>query len=206
MHRDFKPANVLVGRDGRVRVADFGLARTAGHHGHPGTGGADASALSGSLEQLTATGAMIGTPRYMAPEQFAGGRVDARADQFSFCVALYEALWGRPPFSANTAGELLFVMTTDGPADPPPSDVPPTVWQALRRGLSAKPGERFETMRALMLALQSRPTSTGNALPVALALGAVLLVAAGVAAWWFLNTDDDPTVASQANPGPGPCP
>lgn len=208
IHRDFKPANVLVGRDGRVRVADFGLARNAG----PGGSGADVSALSGSLEQLTATGAMVGTPRYMAPEQFGGGRVDARADQFSFCVALYEALWGRPPFAANTAGELLFVMTTEGPAPPPPTEVPPAIWQALRRGLSAKPDQRFESMRALMIALQSGPARRRSSpLPVVLGVVAVVLLAGGIGAWLLLTepTDDETPVetkVAEAQPDSTPDP
>ena len=210
VHRDFKPANVLVGRDGRVRVADFGLARNAG----PGGSGADVSALSGSLEQLTATGAMVGTPRYMAPEQFGGGRVDARADQFSFCVALYEALWGRPPFAATTAGELLFVMTTDGPAPPPPSDVPPAIWDALRRGLLAKPEQRFESMRALMRALQSSPSRRKNSpLPVVLGIAAVVLLAGGIGSWLVLadpddddDDDDDAVVTKLAEAEPEPSP
>ena len=95
IHRDFKPQNVMIGKDGIVRVTDFGLARLVHEDaGAPIDVGADERpAQAGSI---TRTGAVIGTPAYMSPEQFTGGAVDARADQFSFCVALKEALREMP--------------------------------------------------------------------------------------------------------------
>src|SRR5262245_38853464 len=105
LHRDFKPDNVLVGGDGRVRVTDFGLARsviTPEEAVRPGSSGP--SALNA---ELTATGTVLGTPRYMAPEQLTGPDIDARADQFSFCVALYEALWGVHPLPGATSVSML---------------------------------------------------------------------------------------------------
>ncbi|MEM6994326.1 MAG: serine/threonine-protein kinase [Myxococcota bacterium] len=204
VHRDFKPANVLVGHDGRVRVADFGLARTAGVEL---AGGADVGLLATSLEQLTATGAVVGTPRYMAPEQFAGGRVDARADQFSFCVALYESLWGRPPFEASTAGELLFVMTTKGATPPPPSAVPPSVWPAVQRGLSADPAARFGSMRELVAALSAAPSgSVGGKIAIAAAAAAVV-ASLGVGGWLLLRDsepDPAPLASRSAEPSDAP--
>src|SRR5690606_35900470 len=103
VHRDFKPENVLIDGAGRVFVADFGLARSA----DPMIPEAiPASRSNPTLPRLTAMGSLIGTPKYMAPEQFMRVPADARSDQFSFCVALYEALFGRRPFAGETVDEL----------------------------------------------------------------------------------------------------
>src|SRR5690606_2006055 len=98
IHRDFKPDNVLVGEDGRVRVTDFGLAAAK-----PGASG---SLRPISDVNLTTSGSVLGTPAYMAPEQFVGGNIDPRTDQFNFCVALYEALYGERPFDGAKLDEL----------------------------------------------------------------------------------------------------
>src|SRR5439155_14473362 len=102
VHRDFKPENVLVGSDGRARVADFGLARLVRtiDDAQPGMSHETASA------QVSRTGSLEGTPAYMAPEQWVGATIDARTDQFSFCLALYEALAGVRPFRGSTSKEL----------------------------------------------------------------------------------------------------
>src|SRR6185369_10795349 len=101
VHRDFKPANVLVG-GGRVRITDFGLVRPLEELARPDDLTRPELMLTDAgeplVEKLTRIGALIGTPRFMPPEQLAGRDVDARADQFSFCVALYEALYGAFPF------------------------------------------------------------------------------------------------------------
>jgi eukaryotic-like serine/threonine-protein kinase len=176
VHRDFKPENVLVDRDGRVRVTDFGLARPSGAGGGPAQ---VKGAMPGAT--LTATGALHGTPGYMAPEQFTGRRTDPRTDQFGFCVALYEALYGERPFAGETLESLVFAVTM-GRLQPAPSAsrVPPWLRQVLLRGLAPDPDARFPSMEALLLALARDPAAqrrrwTGVALLalVAVASGAI---------------------------------
>src|SRR5690606_29436245 len=100
VHRDFKPDNVMLGSDDRVRVMDFGLARVVGEDGpdEPRPQLPDGPLLA----TLTQTGAVLGTPAYMAAEQFEGLAADEHSDQFGFCVALYEALYRQRPFSGST--------------------------------------------------------------------------------------------------------
>jgi serine/threonine protein kinase len=164
VHRDFKPDNVLVGDDGRVRVVDFGLAK---HHAELGDDHPiDREALARELvdARITKTGSLMGTPAYMAPEQFRG-EDDARSDQFAFCVVLYEALYGRLPFPGDTA-EALYETTSRGRLRPWPEhfDVPPGVKAVLRRGLSAKADDRFASMSALVEAL-AEAVDQGDGVP-----------------------------------------
>lgn len=150
VHRDFKPDNVLVGNDGRIRVTDFGLAaaRTAA-----ASGAAEIGLRSSSIGDvnLTTSGSVLGTPAYMAPEQFQGGHVDARTDQFNFCVALYEALYGERPFTGKTFPELCDTVC-EGRVQPAPAGT--KISGALRkivlRGLAVKPGDRYPTMDHLL--------------------------------------------------------
>ncbi|MCA9712961.1 MAG: serine/threonine protein kinase, partial [Myxococcales bacterium] len=118
VHRDFKPDNVLIGRGGRVLVMDFGLARQASSRpaeAQPtGTPPPDARDMV-----LTRTGALVGTPAYMAPEQHKGSVADPRVDQFSFCVALYEALYGERPFAGNSVASLA-INVLEGHVRSPP--------------------------------------------------------------------------------------
>lgn len=158
IHRDFKPDNVLLGQDGRVRVLDFGLARSAGELPGPArplplppeeTSTSSGSPLSTPLSTpLTQVGQLIGTVAYMAPEQRLGQSFDARSDEFSFCVALYEALYGKRPFPAHVPPEKWRV-----PEPPRDSLVPPAVRRVVLRGLHRDPGERFPSMDALLEAL-----------------------------------------------------
>ncbi len=182
VHRDFKPENVLVGQDGRPRVADFGLAYSAGRRELSATPGS--SAAPRLLESpLTAEGGLAGTPAYMSPEQHRGEEVDPRSDQFSFCAALYESLYGHRPFSGSTVAELA-ANTIGGKLLPPPggSPVPQEIHRALVRGLSADPALRFPSMAELLLALSLEqghtPAGAGisrrqllNAVVVAVVLG-----------------------------------
>lgn len=143
LHRDFKPQNVLVGLDGRMRVTDFGLARNA------------------SDRSLTAPGAVMGTPAYMSPEQLFGQPVDPRADQFSFCVALWEALFGDRPFEGRNLDEIRWTMMNQPLARPPRrEELPEAVVDALMRGLRIAPTERFPSLRELVSALQPKADET----------------------------------------------
>ncbi|WAS90661.1 serine/threonine-protein kinase [Nannocystis punicea] len=159
IHRDFKPANVLVGRDGRVCVADFGLVRSSAS----GTE-ADVSSSADVVEpfdEITQAGAFLGTPAYMAPEQFERSEVDARADQFSFCVALFAALYQRRPYTINTR-EVLRAEAQRGklpPVEGGPA-VPAFVRRVLERGLRLAPEARFPAMDALLAALSQDPRQT----------------------------------------------
>jgi eukaryotic-like serine/threonine-protein kinase len=169
VHRDFKPENVLVGKDGRVRVSDFGLARDVSELPRP----VELPPATGELETPrvhTATGALVGTPAYMAPEQLAGQRADASADQFSFAVALAEALSGHRPFARNTTAVVTAGFKPVGPA---------AVQQALTRALSAEPAHRFGSLDELLAAIQPSPPTRwpaviGVGLSVALAIGLVV--------------------------------
>jgi tetratricopeptide (TPR) repeat protein/predicted Ser/Thr protein kinase len=152
IHRDFKPSNAIMGADGRVRVLDFGLARFVGEASEPGTAGAPRAGL-----WATASGAILGTPGYAAPEQLAGERVTAASDQFSFCVALHRALEGVAPFRGTTADELLASIRRDPPAVAGDGRCVPSWLRAvLRRGLAADPARRHASMQALLDEL-SRP-------------------------------------------------
>ena len=148
LHRDFKPDNVLVGADGRVRVTDFGLARSLVTGGEDG-GESLPRDLTPLRVTLTATGAVMGTPRYMAPEQLAGKDISAAADQFSFCVALYEAVFGVHPILGDTAAKML----DEGARMRPPPEgrgAPAALITVLARGLDPVPARRFPSMGALL--------------------------------------------------------
>ena len=146
IHRDFKPDNVLLSRDRRVRVVDFGLVHV------PAAGEAPMVPPDGDVAlSLTHTGAVLGTPPYMAPEQHRAEPADPRTDQFSFCVALHEGLYGRRPFLGDTYAELVSNVL-DGVISPPPFNrgVPPAVYQVLLRGLGSDRETRYLAMDALL--------------------------------------------------------
>jgi len=168
VHRDFKPDNVLVGLDGRVRVADFGLARAAEGDDGVRLRWRDATVLTAegrsmavTTEQglrLTATGALVGTPAYMSPEQHDGRTADARSDQFAFCVSLYEALYGERPFRGKNLVELVSSMVGGEPVIPSRArEVPPWIRRVLLRGLARDKVARFPDMNALLRELERDP-------------------------------------------------
>ncbi|WP_434388243.1 tetratricopeptide repeat protein [Melittangium boletus] len=157
VHRDFKPENVLVGRDGRARVTDFGLARAESPSSQESF--RELNLPAGALDSpLTLAGTLLGTPRYMAPELLRAGDADARSDMFAFCVALREALHGEHPFAGATPAESL-ANQREGRVRPPPSgsDVPAWVERALQRGLHPDPTQRPATLRELVDALERDP-------------------------------------------------
>lgn len=185
VHRDFKPANVLVDRAGRARVTDFGLV----HVGEPSTIG---PSDGGSPEEdpvqrraapilQTDAGLLMGTPAYMAPEQHEQTGVDARTDQFGFCVALYEALFHQHPFGGDSVFEVASAITQGAPREiPSDTPVPAHVRHAVLRGLAREPDQRWPTMEALLVALLDDPARRhrrwlGGAAVVAAVAGAVAL-------------------------------
>jgi tetratricopeptide (TPR) repeat protein len=196
VHRDFKPANVLVGDDGAVLVADFGLARkldgdrsdTAEARDAGGTpSGCSGSSNLARASALTRTGARVGTPAYMAPEQ-EQGRADARSDQYSFCVSLHDALIGVPERSPRAA-----------------------LLRVIQRGMDPDPARRFASMEALLLALSRfQPTALPAAEDTAPALTLVAVVTAlAVLLLWPVGPGpaaSDPAAATaSASVATGPC-
>jgi eukaryotic-like serine/threonine-protein kinase len=161
VHRDFKPDNAMRDESGRVRVLDFGLARTRDDEGESTVPTAQRDELLARMpvETPTRTGALVGTPAYLAPEQIRGQRADAKSDQFAFCVALHEALWGVRPFAGATVAAL-FEAVVAGVITIPPrrADVPKRVRAAIVRGLSLDPADRWPDIPELLAALERRPT------------------------------------------------
>ena len=183
LHRDFKPDNVLVGHDGRVRVTDFGLARSTFT---PEEGAKPRAEMTALNVELTATGTVLGTPRYMAPEQLTGPDIDARADQFSFCVALYEALYGTHPLPGATSVSML--EKNEKALPPPESKVPAALGKCIMRGLERDRAKRFPGMSTLVGELQPpQPRAAVRNIAFA-ALGVVLL--AGVAAAFIVRPEE----------------
>src|SRR5579859_4290786 len=150
VHRDFKPDNVLIGRDGRVRVTDFGLARAV-HASEDEAPPAPAAGTEAVEASLTRTGALLGTPAYMAPEQLRGKPADARSDAYAFCVSLYEGLYGHRPFEGATLGEQLAAKEKERVrAAPAGARVPPRLRRVLLAGLRARPADRPASMAELL--------------------------------------------------------
>jgi tetratricopeptide (TPR) repeat protein len=215
VHRDFKPHNVLLGRDGRVVVTDFGLARayegdaavaptlpisepaaravaldeTLDAQTTPRT--RDASSLSSTL---TATGAMLGTPAYMAPEQFAGAPTGPETDQFSFCVALWEGLAGERPFRGGSIDELR--RAVEAAPTRGVDKIPRRIRAALERGMSRDPGARWPSMDALLAAIEP-PLERIGVFELA-AIAALIIGVLGVALYVRGKGDVAPVAAACA--------
>ncbi len=157
-HRDFKPDNVMIEADGRVCVLDFGLAKGGSTAKEPIVDGWS-SVNNSPLSRLTEPGSVLGTLEYMAPEQHLAGLVDARSDQFSYCVSTYEALFGSRPFEGHDVGTILRAMGQGlHPRPPRPAAVDVRGYRALARGLSIDPGARWPSVAALLAELPGAPT------------------------------------------------
>jgi serine/threonine protein kinase len=151
VHRDLKPANIHLGRDGSVKIMDFGLARFGG-------------------SSMTRTGMVMGTPHYMSPEQVRGGKADARSDVFALGALAYELLTGRKPFDAETMHAVLFKVMQE---EPPPAQqifpqLPPVIIQVVEKALAKDPAERFADaggmLKAVRKARQAVATGKGDRL------------------------------------------
>jgi len=194
VHRDFKPDNVLVDPDGRPRVLDFGLAAQAMEPQPTAEGEAI------DLDGLTATGTVMGTPVYMAPEQHTGAPPDARSDQFSFCVALYEALFGVRPFHGDTL-ERLREAVLFGRITPPLGrrSIPRRVVAVVRRGLAVRPEDRHASMTDLLAELRAAAARGWQRPVLAIAAGvAVLAAVVGLVTPGRTTSTDAPVPAAVA--------
>ncbi len=187
VHRDFKPHNVLRSRTGRILVTDFGLARESDTVAEPSSG-----ATPAPLVNLTVSGAIVGTPAYMPPEQWASGVITPAVDQFAFCVALWEALSGARPFQGTTLEELRTAIER-GPEALDARRIPRRLRSVLRRGLERDPARRWPSMDGLLAALARRRT----VLPLAL-IGAPVI--AGLIAVIALRSPDKSTMTPSADP------
>ena len=191
LHRDFKPANVLVTAEGRVKVTDFGLAKFEGQEIAP----VPALGIEGSQSAaLTQVGSVMGTPRYMAPEQHTGAELDARADQYAFCLALWEALTGSYPFDGHDMDSYAEGKRAGPAAWPKGLAAPSYVRRALARGLAIDRSRRWSSMDELLAVLgQSRDRPRKQ---VALGVGACLLAGA---LWRAAAPEDARCAGAQAH-------
>jgi tRNA A-37 threonylcarbamoyl transferase component Bud32 len=210
VHRDFKPDNVLVGDDGRVRVVDFGLVRadelSTQESAHESS--LEAS-LSSSADRplthaLTQTGAILGTPIYMPLEQHLGGGADALGDQYSFCFTAWEALHGRRPFSGDTQTQLIEALRANAIVEPGSdwpraAQIPRSLRADLERGLDADPRKRWSSLGELLDRLEAALASRRRAPTAMLAAGVIAATfALGLAA---ASTDEDARTQPQCELG-----
>jgi tetratricopeptide (TPR) repeat protein len=193
VHRDVKPDNVMIAAEGRVRVMDFGLARRGELAEESGSHGP--RAMLGV--SVTHVGALLGTPAYMAPEQFRGGTVGAQADVFAFCVMLWEGLHGARPFAGASFDELRESVLAGRIVAPADRRAPRWLDEVLRRGLSVEPERRWAGMDGLLAAIDRghartrRRGAAATAFVVLLALGG-----AALGSWSWQRAEHDARVAA----------
>jgi TolB-like protein/predicted Ser/Thr protein kinase/Tfp pilus assembly protein PilF len=192
VHRDLKPGNVMCAADGRVRLLDFGLART-----DIGTVGDDTG-----TEQLTKTGAVVGTPAYMAPEQARGERVGAVSDVFALGIVLHEAATGRSAFSGPNVFAVLASVLSETPTSlaAQRTDLPPGFAEVVARCLNKDPAQRFSSAGDVARALDklkasssSSLTSSSSAASPAATAATAAFVGGRAAVMPWRNTSRDPS-------------
>ena len=180
VHRDFKPDNVIVGTDGRVRVMDFGLARHG--QGDPSPAPPVDLALPASrTSDHTIVEGVIGTPAYMAPELFEGAEADARSDQFSFGVVLFEALFGERPYEQD-----LVPTKQSTPVVSATANVPARITEVAVRAVAGDPAKRFASMNDLLAVLALDPNAQRRRM--AIGVGAITVVAIAVGATRLMSS------------------
>ncbi|NIO69138.1 MAG: protein kinase [Anaerolineae bacterium] len=149
VHRDIKPSNIIVARDGKVTLTDFGLVK------------------AGEGTQLTATGVVFGTPEYMSPEQAEGKKLDAQSDIYSLGVVLYEVLAGRAPFVADTTPAVMYKHVHEPPPlEELPSDLPQGVVAVVEKALAKKREERYQSAGEMAQALQEATEARVKVVPI----------------------------------------
>ena len=207
VHRDFKPDNVLIAEDGSVRVADFGLASfRALHDGEVGSDGtaespsaasaATSDRAAGSSPEsvsLTRSGALVGTPTYMAPEVLAGNAADAFSDQYSFCVTLFEALCNKLPHRGESVAELYRAAMEEVPSQAAPGSLPGWLRRILLRGLKPDPKQRFGSLAALLKAIETHRTRRRRGALLGAGVATLLALAALVSWRWRELSSARPT-------------
>jgi serine/threonine protein kinase/tetratricopeptide (TPR) repeat protein len=196
VHRDFKPDNVLIADDGRARVTDFGLAR--GEEDQTADTRPEILALgSGELTQtMTRTGSLLGTPAYMAPEQLRGEEASSSADQYAFCVTLFEALCARRPFEGDSIAALLRSAKEDKPKFRSDYSVPKALQTVLLRGLEPLAGDRFASMGELITAAEA--ASSGSSRRRMAGAGFAMVGVAAAAALFISGGSDNKNQCADA--------
>jgi serine/threonine protein kinase len=206
IHRDVKPSNVHVGFDGRVRVLDFGLARAMPEYDSSNdVAEAGVSRKRESFQdllntRLTDVNLVLGTTGYMSPEQIVARPTGPLSDQFSFCVTLYEALYGIKPYPGKTAIEVA-TRFREGRIEPPPPGirVPRRLHRALLRGLSIERADRFRSMKALIKELEAVPRPGWSRFSNAAVLLGTAWVAACSAVWLYHELDQPNAEAAECS-------
>ncbi|MFY0540272.1 serine/threonine-protein kinase [Nannocystis pusilla] len=163
VHRDFKPLNAMVGKDGRVRVMDFGLARGELATRSPEENTVMRAPTAVLWSGVTEAGSLMGTPAYMAPEHWKGEVVDARTDQFAFCVALWEGLYGERPYAGKSTEDFRAAILGNKRREPPAkAKVPSWLRQVIERGMQGDPAQRWPSMAALLTELEAGRRGGGD--------------------------------------------